>query len=94
MDIRLADGKYRLLQNDDGTGLRALRYGEEWRDLTGDNLVSELGHRIEELEDQCGEYRSQLGDIRKAALPDPYDERDISVAWLRAVINRNTPPEI
>jgi len=54
MDIKLAGGKYRLLQNGDGTGLRALRYGEEWRDLTGDNLVSELGHRIESLQQQLG----------------------------------------
>ena len=49
MKIELEDGKYTLLQNDDGTGLRALRYGEEWRDLLGDNLVAALGHQIQDL---------------------------------------------
>jgi len=61
MDIKLAGGKYRLLQNGDGTGLRALRYGEEWRDLTGDNLVSELGHRIESRIDES-RYRIPTGE--------------------------------
>ncbi len=50
MKIELADGKYTLLQNNDGTGLKALRHGEEWRDCCGDNLIAELGRRIEDLE--------------------------------------------
>lgn len=35
--ITLCDGKYTVI-NDKGK-LTALRYGEPWRDLTGDNLV-------------------------------------------------------
>lgn len=62
---------------------------------TADNYLDEvilMKAKIGELEDQCKEYLSQLSDIRKAALPDPCDEREISVEWLRALINRNTPP--
>lgn len=35
--ITIADGKY-TVQYDNGR-LTALRYGEPWRDLTGDNLI-------------------------------------------------------
>lgn len=47
--IRLEGGKYEV-RHSNGTGLRALRYGQPWRDMTGDGLVLALVHRIEELE--------------------------------------------
>ena len=47
--ITVADGKYEI-RHADGRGLRALRYGEPWRDLAGDNLVLALVQRIEELQ--------------------------------------------
>ena len=52
LDIALADGKYRVLltRND---GLRALRYGEEWRDLAGDKLVLALAIEVERLRGLC-----------------------------------------
>lgn len=46
MRIELAEGKYTYI-NDEGAQ-RALRYGEEWRDLTGDNLIYWMGVEIEE----------------------------------------------
>ena len=48
MNITIADGKYTVVC-DEVKGFRALRYGKEWRDLTGDNLVAELALEIEEL---------------------------------------------
>lgn len=42
-------------------------------------LVVILRARIKELEEN-------LRNIEKAALPDPYDERDISLEWLRKII--------
>jgi hypothetical protein len=47
MKIELDDGKY-ILTDEDGP-LKALRYGEEWRDLTGDKMVSSLCYEIEQL---------------------------------------------
>lgn len=49
IQLDLDDGKYRVLYDGDG-GLRALRYGEPWRELTGDNLVFSLVYRVVELE--------------------------------------------
>lgn len=47
--IDLLGGKY-TIQHDNGANFKALRYGEEWRDLTGDGLVLALVQRIEELQ--------------------------------------------
>jgi hypothetical protein len=43
--------KYTVL-HDNGANLRALRHGEPWRDLCGDNLIMALIQRIEELEEE------------------------------------------
>ncbi len=43
--IKLAGGKYELVVPDGG-GMHALRHGEAWRDLTGDNLIFELAWEI------------------------------------------------
>jgi hypothetical protein len=51
--ITVADGKY-TVEHEDGAGICALRYGEEWRDLVGDGLVLALVQRIEELEGNMG----------------------------------------
>lgn len=40
--VSVNDGKYTLIAYKDG-GLEAFRYGEKWRDLTGDGLVFQLG---------------------------------------------------
>ena len=49
--IILQEGKYTVL-HENGANLRALRHGEEWRDLCGDGLVLALVQRIEELEEE------------------------------------------
>lgn len=33
------DGKYTVVLTNNGGSFRALRYGEEWRDLTGDDMA-------------------------------------------------------
>lgn len=52
--IELLGGKYTVI-HDQGTGLRAERYGEPWRDLTGDGLVLAMAHEIEALRAQVSE---------------------------------------
>lgn len=49
LKVTVCDGKYTVIQTDDG--LRALRYGQEWRDLTGDGLVLALAQEVDELRD-------------------------------------------
>lgn len=48
--VVLEHEKYTLVQ-DDGS-LKCLRYGEEWRDLTGDKMVGALFSRVRQLEAQ------------------------------------------
>lgn len=48
--IDVADGKYTVLGIEDGH-LRALRHGEEWRSLTGDNLIFALAVELQEARD-------------------------------------------
>lgn len=47
--LSLFDGKYTLIRGADYR-MRALRYGEPWRDLTGDHLVAVMLERIEDHE--------------------------------------------
>lgn len=51
--IELENGKYTVVNElNDGGGLKALRYGEEWRNLAGDNLILAMYHEIERLQER------------------------------------------
>ena len=47
--ITVYDGKYTVKQYSNGR-VEVLRYGEKWRDCTGDGLILALAQRIYELE--------------------------------------------
>lgn len=48
--VELEDGKYTLLHHVKQGGLTVLRYGEPWRNETGDKLTMSLFQRILDLE--------------------------------------------
>jgi hypothetical protein len=49
--IDLDNGKYTVVYDETNSfPVKCLRYGKEWRELSGDNLVYWLCVRIEELE--------------------------------------------
>lgn len=51
--IELDNGKYTVMYNENNQyPMKCLRYGEEWRDLVGDNLIFWLCAKIEELEEK------------------------------------------
>lgn len=55
LNITFNEGAYTLIR--DATGkLYALRFGEQWRDLAGDNLILSLGQEVDRL-------RTALRDI-------------------------------
>lgn len=56
--ISLCGGKYVI--GTDGVALKALRYGEPWRDMTGDKMVHALVDRVIELEAAVTEAIKQL----------------------------------
>jgi hypothetical protein len=44
-EITVADGKYTVVIKETG-GMEALRYGEPWRELTGDGLIYALASEL------------------------------------------------
>ncbi len=62
LDVTVADGKYRVVMDVDG--LRALRYGEPWRDCVGDNLIYYLASTVQTLQDAIITHRAQKADDR------------------------------
>lgn len=61
LDVTVYDGKYRVIQRKGG-GLRALRYGEEWRDCCGDGLILALAQEVQELRDRLKQQNILEGD--------------------------------
>ena len=55
--VTVAEGKYTLI-HENGQRFRALRYGEEWRDLTGDGMVLALVQHIEDLQSELEALKS------------------------------------
>lgn len=69
IDVTVDGGKYRVLMPEKG-GLHALRHGEPWRDLAGDNLVYFLAAELQAAREACGlmrealaKYGAQVGDL-------------------------------
>ncbi len=69
--VTVADGKYTVQADGDGR-LRCLRYGEEWRDLTGDGMVLALVQEIEALRADKARLEAENRRLSEqvAALPD------------------------
>jgi len=71
MKIDLYDGKYTYVCNDDGSDQHVQRYGERWRDLTGDGFVLAMAHKIEEQQERIEELEKReahlLQDIYSVA---------------------------
>jgi len=66
VNISICDGKYTVIQAPTGT-TRVLRYGEEWRDVTGDNVIGGLAWELQEARDRI-KMLEEAGDVIKASL--------------------------
>lgn len=60
-EIVVCDGKYTLIM--DPCNMRALRYGEPWRDLVGDGFVMALGQEIERQQDRLAKAEALIADM-------------------------------
>ena len=60
--VNICDGKYTIIQDASGR-TNVLRYGESWRDATGDNVVLGAAYEIEKLQERI----KQLEDARTVA---------------------------
>lgn len=65
--VEVGNGKYAVYMEKNGT-LKALRYGEPWRDLCGDNLVYNLMVELIEAQDKIKEV------LEYTELPGPMDD--------------------
>lgn len=59
LNVTVYDGKYTVIQDEKGR-LRALRYGEEWRDCVGDGLICALGYEVHELRTRIKELEDRI----------------------------------
>ena len=76
--IELDDGKYTVC-HEDGANLRALRYGEPWRDCCGDGLILALAQEVERL---------QIEQLETASLMDLHRELSHDHATLLLRVSR------
>lgn len=51
LNVSICDSKYTVIQEPTG-GTRVLRYGEEWRDVTGDNVICGLAWELQEARER------------------------------------------
>jgi hypothetical protein len=72
-NVSICDGKYIIIQAPTGT-TRVLRYGEEWRDVTGDNVIGGLALELQQARDhikrliEAGERLSNEGPTGRNVL--------------------------
>ena len=71
--VSVNEGKYTVVH--DENGLRALRYGEEWRDCVGDNLICALAYTVEEERIRSAELLKLLQEI-KGVINNTFGGRD------------------
>ena len=61
--LDIYDGKYTIVYNDGCDGkpcnFKALRYGEDWRDLIGDGMILALIHHIQHQEEKIKELEDK-----------------------------------
>ena len=62
-NVSICDGKYIIIQAPTGT-TRVLRYGEEWRDVTGDNVIGGLAWELQEARERIKRLEEDLMDAK------------------------------
>lgn len=58
--LKLDGGKYIIQYNENPYQFKALRYGKEWRDLTGDNLILALMFQVINYKEKWSELKEYL----------------------------------
>ena len=66
VNISICDGKYTVIQAPTGT-TRVLRYGEDWRDVTGDNVIGGLAWELQEARDRIKRLEEIGSELRDCA---------------------------
>lgn len=65
VNVTICDGKYTVIQEPTG-GTRVLRYGKEWRNVTGDNVISGLARELQEAREKIAKLETAMFQIYHA----------------------------
>ena len=66
LNVSICDGKYTVIQEPTGE-TRVLRYGEEWRDVTGDNVIGGLAWELQESRKRIKLMKESLSRVARIA---------------------------
>jgi len=69
MRVDVNDGKYTVVMSQKGE-LKALRYGEEWRDCCGDNLIYWLAMELLQTRGVVEQAKEYLSNFEASPLVD------------------------
>lgn len=84
INVTICDGKYTIIQ--DATGrTKVLRYGQEWRQVTGDNVILGSAHEISNLRNSVARL------IREVEVLRLYGNKDC-IAQADEVLAKETKP--
>jgi hypothetical protein len=84
-NVSICDGKYIIIQAPTGT-TRVLRYGEEWRDVTGDNVIGGLAWELQEARErikQLEESENRMLNWLTEDCPEAV-KKQLSNAWMKS----------
>ena len=74
--IKLENGKYEVLVEDNGSKFYAKRHGLEWKDLTGDKLSMVMFYTIQELAEKVEHLETYI-EVQEAKKDKRYSEEDV-----------------
>ena len=71
--LKLENNKYEIIEDLEHGIFKAERYGEEWRDLSGDNLILALIYKVQKLERQNETLKKNI-QVKQFNIEDVYKE--------------------
>lgn len=66
LEVSVEDGKYTVIMESDGR-LHALRYGEPWRELSGDKFVYCLAAELDQSRNEVADLKAKLAKAEENA---------------------------
>jgi hypothetical protein len=66
MKVDIDNGHYTVAFDEQAGRLSALRYGQEWRDCTGDNLLLLMAMEVDRLRDQVMDLRGHVHRLEES----------------------------
>ena len=76
--LKLENNKYEIIEDLEHGIFKAERYGEEWRDLSGDNLMLALIYKVQELERQNETLKKNI-QVKQFNIEDVYKEYECDI---------------